>query len=701
MSIQAARMKINVNAATLFAVLALMVGSAFSQTVSRRVIANNTPRFGEDAQDLGAEDSSKPITVTLWLNQHNKAELDSLVEQMYQKDSPNYHRWLTREEYKAKFAPTAQDALTVRNFLEAHNLKVSAIDRNNHFVTAQGKVADVQNAFKVQINRYSVRGQVLRGNTADPVIEGPAGDLVSAVQGFTNKTYQPYARRPIDPETGVPFPLVPLSEAGPNGLYFSRNCWRSPETDTFVTPGGGPTATYNGNRYGSNINSKPPNLPPCGYDASEIQTAYGLPAVYAKKWRGQGQTIIIVDAFGSPTIQADANTFSKINHLPALTSKNFTITQIGGPTGCTPADGCDPNGWDVETSLDVEWAHALAPDANILLIETFDNTNGNLDQGVLYAAEGIVGGNFGNVISNSYGGPEDLTPVVEINVENSINQLAAAFGVSVNYSTGDSGDYSTVLPGATVSVPASSPFATAVGGTSLFINKDKTMNFQTGWGNNLTRIADVTPNPPSVPPLPLGFQGGSGGGTSVLNAKPSFQKSLSGSRRKLPDIAFVADSFTGVEFIITQGKQQFVGTVGGTSLSCPTFSAFWALANQAAGVPLGQAAPLLYQLPAGAITDVQQISSATNPTGVLLFPPFKPVIVSAKELAQPLYKTRNFVSAIYNSPFSTRWFAITFGTDTALTTGVGWDNVTGLGTPNGLPFIQGVVGEVSAAAKAQ
>ena len=663
------------------------------------LIANNTPRFGADAQDLGAEDASKPITVTLWLNQHNKAELDSLVEQMYQKDSPSYHRWLTREEYKSKFAPTAQEALTVRNFLEAHNLKVSAIDRNNHFVTAQGKVADVQNAFNVQINRYSVRGQVYRGNTSDPVIEGPAGVLVSAVQGFTNKTYQPYAaRRPVDPETGLPFPLVPLSEAGPNGVYFSRNCWRSPETDTFVTPGGGPAASYTGNRYGSDINSKPPNLPPCGYDAAEIQTAYGLNAVYAKKWRGQGQTIVIVDAFGSPTIRADANTFSQINHLPALTSKNFTITQIGGPTGCTPADGCDPAPWEVETSLDVEWAHALAPDANILLIETYDNTNGNLDQGVLYAAEGIIGGNFGNVISNSYGGPEDLTPLVEINVENSINQLAAAFGISVNFSTGDSGDYSTVLPAATVSIPASSPFATAVGGTSLFINKDKTMKFQTGWGNNLTRIADVTPNPPTVPPLPLGFQGGSGGGTSVANAKPLFQKSLSGSRRKLPDIALVADSFTGVEFIITQGNQQLVGTVGGTSLSCPTFSAIWALANQAAGFPLGQAAPLLYRLPAGAITDVQQIGSASNPTGVILFPPFKPVVVTAKDLAQPLYKTRNFVSAIYNSPFSTRWYALTFGTDTSLTTGVGWDNVTGLGTPNGLPFIQGVVGEVSAAA---
>lgn len=700
MSIQAARPKMNVIAATLFAVLALMIGSAFSQSVSRHVIANNTPRFGADAQDLGAEDASQPMKVTVWLNQHNKAEFDGLVQQMYQKGSPNYHRWLTRDEYKAKFAPTAQDALTVRNFLEAHNLKVSAIDRNNHFVTAQGKVGDVQNAFKVQINRYSIRGEIYRGNTADPEIEGPAGALVSAVQGFTHGTYKPYIKRRVDPESGKPYPLFPLAAASPNGLFFSRNCWRAPETDTFVTPGGGPTASYNGNRYGADIDSKQPNLPPCGYSASEVQTAYGLPAVYAKKFRGQGQTIIIVDAFGSPTITADANAFSQINKLPALTSKNFSITQIGGPTGCTPAVGCDPASWIEETTLDVEWAHALAPNANIMLIEAFDNTDGNLDQAVLYAAEGGVapdgsGFNFGNVISNSYGGPESLTPAVELNVENSINQLAAAFGVSVNFSTGDSGDFTVDGIPATVSVPASSPFATAVGGTSLFINKDKTMNFQTGWGNNITRIADVTPNPPVVPPLLLGFDGGAGGGTSVFFAKPAFQKSLSGAKRKIPDIAFVADSFTGVEIVVTLGGQQGVEVIGGTSLACPTFSAVWALANQAAGVPLGQAAALLYQLPAGAITDVQQISSPTNPAGVILFPPFKPVVVSAKDLVQPLGKTKNFVSAIYNSPFSTRWFALSFGTDSSLTTGNGWDNVTGLGTPNGLPFIQGVVGEVS------
>jgi len=702
MSSQSPRCKVGVIVATLLTVLTLMVGWGFSQSSSAHVIANNAARIPAEAVNLGAEDSSKPITVTLWLKQHNKAALDEAVRQMYTKGSPNYHQWLTHEQYKANFAPSAEEANTVRNFLEAHNLKVSAIDRNNHYVTARGRVADVQKAFQVQLNRYSVGGRVLRAATEDPVIAGPAGALVSSVQGLSFLTYQPHIQRPIDPETGKPYVGVPLT-ASANGTYFAGNCFRSTETHVFTTPGGGPTGTYTGNRYGSDITSGPPNLPPCGYNVAEVRAAYGLNAVY-KKWLGRGQTVIIVDAFGSPTIQADANTFSAINHLPALNDSNFAIVPIGGPTGCTPAEGCDAAGWLGEVTLDVEWVHAIAPQAKILLIQAYDNTFTNLDAALLYAAEGAATGNFGTVISNSYGGSEafffQFFPP-ELTVENSINEVAAGFGVSANFSTGDDGDLSLEEGITDVEVPASTQFATAVGGTSLFLNKDRTLNFQTGWGNIETRIANVSPNPPVVPPLQLGFIYGAGGGTSRSFSKPVFQKSLSGGKRKLPDVASVADPYTGVEIIIDDGTNtgnQVVEVIGGTSLACPVFSATWALANQAAGVGLlglGQAAPLLYGLPADAFYDVQALSSPNNVTGVITNPPSKPINYSAKFLAQPLGKSKNFISAFYNGT-STRWYVLTFGTDQSLTTGPGWDNVTGLGTPNGLTFIQDVVAAVSA-----
>jgi subtilase family serine protease len=258
--------------------------------------------------------------------------------------------------------------------------------------------------------------------------------------------------------------------------------------------------------------------------------------------------------------------------------------------------------------------------------------------------------------------------------------------MDVNFATGDFGDETVRVGFVTVAFPASSAFATAVGGTSLALNPDNTIAFQTGWGTNLTRIAETEAlgNAPVNPPLHLGFQGGAGGGASSTFARPSFQSSLTvpGNTRLVPDIAPLADPFTGVEIIETINGKLSVFVIGGTSVATPMFSGIMALAAQKAGHALGQAAASLYSLPTGAITDVTAVSSPTNVTGTINGSP-----VSANDLAAPLENTTSYFSAIYNSPFSTRWFVITFGTDSSLVTGPGWDNVTGLGTPNGLDFV--------------
>jgi subtilase family serine protease len=182
----------------------------------------------------------------------------------------------------------------------------------------------------------------------------------------------------------------------------------------------------------------------------------------------------------------------------------------------------------------------------------------------------------------------------------------------------------------------------------------------------------------------------------MVYAKPQFQRHLKGKGRLVPDISMNADPQTGVEIIVSPDGNPndgtFVEVFGGTSLSCPMFSALWAIANQAAGGgPLGEAAPLLYRLPKNAIIDVKAVSSPFNVTGIILHPPKPPLFESAADLAQPLENTKRFVSALFQSPASTRWDVFTFGTDSSLTTGDGWDNVTGLGTPNGMPFINAVV----------
>src|SRR5581483_4160948 len=436
------------------------------------------------------------------------------------------------------------------------------------------------------------------------------------------------------------------------------------------------------------------------------QAAYGLNSLYKKGWDGTGQTVIIVDAYGSPTIMDDANTFSSLYGLPALNSSNFTIAYPGGqPTVFN-------SGWAGETTLDVEWVHSVAPGANIILVVTPDNYS--LDVGVFWAIDNPYGSTplLGTSLSASWSNSELLNLLFgyedELIIENGYNQLAAAIGMSANYATGDDGDfvqdyfnlYGLVLP-PSVQMPASSPYATAIGGTSLLVNNTNHIQYQTGWGNNETRLTFPAPNAPYDPPLELGFIYGAGGGTSAYWPKPWYQSSLSGDFRQIPDIGYLADPYTGVNIVITPdgvvGDPQYFEVIGGTSLATPMFSGLWAIANQAAGTaaPLGQPAPYLYSLPTGAITDVLAVDNGHDVKGKIYAPKTPVLIESAADLAQPLENTTTFLSAFYHGS-STRYYDLTFGTDSSLFTGVGWDNVTGLGTPNGLAFIQGVVSAATA-----
>jgi len=676
-------------------IFALMAGSGFSATHMQA--------------DLGPEDQSKQISVTVWLNLHNKASLDTIVEQMYDKTSPNYHKFLTMKEFKTQFAPTAKDIATVRNFLAAHNMKVSSIDRNNHFIVAQGSVGDAQTAFNTKINRVMVNGVMRHATISAPSISEPATSaLVSTVQGLSDLAYQANVSPAVNPETRIPYAGVSPSAVGANGLFFSGECLRPPETVTFTTGGSTPKAIYAGNRYGADINSPAPNLPSCGYDAAEMQKAYGLDKVYKSGLDGTGQTIVIVDAFGSNTIVADANLFSQLNNLPPLTSSNFAIFTPNGSATCTSTNGCIAGNWQFETTLDVEWAHAIAPGANIVLVLAADNSFTNLDLANLFAIEN----GFGTVLSNSFGAPEILLQQEdpsELTVENGISEIASALGISHNISSGDSGDFlaedtANGVPAVSVTANAATPFATGVGGTSTFLDSKDNIELQTGWGMNFARIAEPTPNPPTIPPLLFGFQSGSGGGTSVVYAKPKYQKgnTTGGIKfRQVPDISMNADPETGNEIIVTPtsvpGDEQFVEVFGGTSLSTPMFSAFWSIANQAAANeglgPLGNAAPILYELAGSAITDVNLKNADTllNVTGTIFNPPNPPQFESATALAGPQAPTTRFVSALFQSSSSTRWDVFTFGTDSSLATTAGWDDVTGLGTPNGMPFINQVL----------
>ncbi len=658
-------------------ILFLSLVSVSVMRAAPQIINGNTPGFIKKATDLGPVDPNTTITPTVWLKLHNEAQLDSLVQQQHQKGSSSYHKWITQDQFNASFGPTTQEVNSVQNFLASQGLKVVSVAENNMYVSIQGTVGAVQKAFHVQLDKYKLNGATYRSNKGNPSVDNAH---IAAITGLDNLGFEPTIARPADAE-GKASPFVPLSKVAPSGLFFEGQAFRPAETHTFT--GNGHTATYNGNRYGADItNTALGHLPPQGYSPSEVRKAYGLNAIYNAGYTGAGQTIVIIDAYGSSTIANDAAVFSAIYGLPPV---NLQIVRAPGisnnPFGVS-------RGWDGETTLDVEWAHAIAPGAKIALLVATDRSS--LDQAINYA----VVHHLGNTISNSWGLDELYGNPNQFARLNRVLQMAAAQGIDVNFSTGDYGDESVVVGIPSVQFPASSPFATAIGGTSLALNADNSIKFQTGWGTNETLIVNPSPSlgavaddgPPVVPPLNFGFIFGAGGGASHIFPQPAFQRGfVPPGNRMTPDIGWLADPFTGVEIIETVDGELSVGVIGGTSLACPMFSGLMAIAAQKAGHGLGQAATLVYGLPAGAVTDVIPVGSPTNVTGVIDGSP-----ISADALAAPLYNTTTYYSALYNSPFSTRWFVLTFGTDTSLKTDFAWDNVTGVGTPHGLNFLNAI-----------
>jgi subtilase family serine protease len=367
--------------------------------------------------------------------------------------------------------------------------------------------------------------------------------------------------------------------------------------------------------------------------------------------------------------------------LPAMDAKSFQVVYSDGQPATTDAS------WATETTLDVEWAHALAPDAKIVLLVAPTQDNAELANAIQYASVHRLG----SVISASWGIPEADSDASTAQMFNQAITRAAARGISVQVATGDSGDNGVGKPVGAPNLPSDSPFATAIGGTSIGVPSDKGP-VEAGWGTALTQLGrKISPFP--VPEV-FGTIQGSGGGESVFFEKPLFQHKLPGTGRQVPDISALADPQMGAIVVQTNPEtgEPVYFAIGGTSLATPLFSAIWTLADQAAREPLGQAAPIIAKLPSFAVRDILPIkANKTNTSGSILFRAtqltnYTPAQLLGVEVTQP----DGFVGTLIFSgmvPF-TGYSVIGFGIDTSLKTAVGWDNVTGLGVPNGLLFIE-------------
>ena len=637
---------------------------------------NESSKIAELSSDHGPAQPSEESTITVHLKMHNEAAFDKALEALYTPGSPTYHQWMTQEEL-AKYAPTLDEVEAVKTELTSHDFSIVSVGSDKLSIRAHGTVANMESAFQTQIHEFEREGKTFHANTTSAKLTGSAGDLVESVSGLSNFPMKSMLQYPKDPTTGKKLPAIPLADVPVGGgvsAHFSNKCFTAPASLTLNMLDGDPLplGQYYGNFYKSEAIGKNHI---CGWTPVEVQAHYGLASTYKQGIDGYGQTIVIVDGPSDPTVKNDLTQFTQLMGLPAITSSNFEIIYPDGPPTAWELENI--TNWDDEADLDIEWAHAMAPEAKIVLLITPTQDWSELEYAVQYAQQHKLG----NVISNSYGYPEVAWGPATLNGFNQVLKVAAAQGIAVNFASGDYGDEGTGSPdGGGVQFPASSQYVTAVGGTSIGLPNGTSNGAEVGWGNNYATIANG--NGVLDPPITFGFVDGSGGGVSGYITKPSWEKSLPGSYRQVPDVSALADPYTG-GIVVIQGN---VSTIGGTSLATPIFSAIWTLADQKAGKALGQAAPMIATLPSTAITDIVPLNSSTNPAGVV-FDSNGTTYYSSNTLLAPLNTTTEYYSALWFSQNIAGFAVLSFGTDTSLTVTPGWDNVTGWGVPNGAAFI--------------
>jgi subtilase family serine protease len=340
------------------------------------------------------------------------------------------------------------------------------------------------------------------------------------------------------------------------------------------------------------------------YQPGQFAKAYNLKPLHQAGIDGRGRTIVIVDAFGSPTIANDLHVFDQQFGLPDPPS--LTILQPAGAVPPFDPSNSDMVGWAVETTLDVEWAHVFAPGAAIVLVETpVSETEGVQGFPQIVQAENyVIDHGIGDVISQSFGATEETFPN-----NDSIFDLRSAFvnaakhRVTVLAASGDLGatdfelNLSDIYPMQVNSWPSSDPLVTSVGGSQLTLDDA---------GNRLS--PDVVWNDGS---------GAGGGGVSVVFRRPEFQdgvRALVGKRRGTPDISMSAACDGAVVFYYS-----FVpGRVGyhlvcGTSEATPEFAGIVAMADQLAGRRLGQLGERLYGLGRRSIVDITEGNNTFGP----------------------------------------------------------------------------------------
>src|SRR5690349_9329645 len=541
----------------LLAVIAVCLSSAFVPAAVQSRIAQeidesrsvtttgNVHPLARPQFDQGRADESAVLDrmlVTFTPTPAQQADLDTLLQQQQDPKSANYHKWLTPEQYADRYGLSEADLSKVAGWLESQGFRVVEKARSRTYIAFSGSTARAEAAFKTEIHRYVVNGEDHFANATEPAVPVALANVVSGIHGLNDFTPKP------------------------RGVRFAR-----PEF----------TSNISGNHF----------LSP-----DDFATIFNIKALWNIGIDGSGQKIAIM---GQTDINlGDIATFRSVSGLPANTPQ--VVLAAGS------ADPGTKSGDLQEADLDIEWAGAVAKNATIIYV---NSSRGAFDS-LFYA----ISQNLAPVLSISYGDCEPHYTTGEINSLITMTQQANAQGQTVVGPAGDSGgadcDFNTSTTsqiksashGLQVDAPASLPFVTAIGGTTLStLSQYWSANNNNNNGSASGYIPEVVWNDTSFEIANGGSLAATGGGASkgmtlfptqsANFAKPIWQTGTgvpNDGVRDVPDISFPA-SFDSVGYLTCSGgscvngyrqSDNTLNVVGGTSAGTPVFAGIVALINQ-------------------------------------------------------------------------------------------------------------------------
>jgi subtilase family serine protease len=616
--------------------LAAVIAAAGVTTASARngslvTLRDSTPHWAAKAAVRPAKASGN-VSVRVYLAPRGGiAALRAAVTAVSTPGSSSFGHFLTPAQYRASFEPTAATVASVSGWLRSAGLRVTAVEASHRYVSASGTVAAAQRAFGAKLNVYRHAGKLVRAPAADVRVPSAVAGSVLGVTGLDS----------------APTFAKPLIGPPPAGFRNARPCSKSYGTipANVQSDGSTPLPKFHG---------KTRDYAVCGYTPRQFRGIYG---VTKSGLTGKGQSIGIVDAFAAGTILKDANTYSKRRGDKPFAKGQFSQS-LPQKFALHPNQCQTPSDWAGEETLDVEAAHGLAPKAHV----TYYGAKSCLNQDLEAALARVDDQNRVSVVSNSYGGPASGETSGDIAAEEQVVLQGEMQGITFLFSSGDNGDWQAIEGFKDTDYPASDPFVTAVGGTSTAIGPSNNLLWQTGWG---THKFNLSANGKGWVPFATNpFLYGAGGGFSPLFARPSYQNGVvtTGSGRAYPDVGLDADPTTGMLVgetqIFPKGVMYDEYRIGGTSLASPLMAGLVADAAQHAKGRLGFLNIAIYKMAKahfGAFNDVGSISGAN----------VRP------DFANGVNKHNGFLYSIR-----------TFDQDSSLTTGPGWDDVTGVGSPN-------------------